>query len=190
MIVKNSTQDIGQWTRDYNPTELSTESYANAIVAGSIISRVNRDVRILENIDSDQIIPGSYENENTEQADFSKVKTLYGFKDASHYSKKTQRWIGYVLTVEGNTFKSRLEDLTTPGTDEVSEFEISDISPEDRELLQRGAVFYWSIGETMSNGQLKKESIIRFKRSAPFSSRDIDRMEDRAEFILKTVSWD
>lgn len=111
-------------------------------------------------------------------------------RNTTHYSKKTQRWIGHVTKIEKDKFFSRLDDLTSPGTYETGEFEISEVSPEDKKLLDRGAIFYWSIGETMSNGQLKKESIIRFKRSSPLTTDEVDAIEDKAEKRHKNLIWD
>lgn len=188
MIVINSTQDRNTWEKDINPTELSTEIYSEAIIQDSILNGVERNLfKLKEQKEFELLIDGDKFEINSNLAE---VKRLYGFRNTSHYSKKTQRWIGFVTKVEENVFYSRLDDLNSPGTYETAEFDTKEVSPEDLKLLERGAIFYWSIGETMSNGQLKKESIIRFKRSSPLSASEIDAIEDRAEERLKNITWD
>lgn len=186
MIVKNSTQQTNSWHVEDNPTELSTENYPDAIIEGSILNGVKRN---LFRIEKPEFFDLDLATENKEDS-LGDVKQFYGFKNSNYYSKKMQRWIGHVTKVDDSKFYSSLDDLTNPGTHEIAEFDISDVSPEDTKLLQKGAIFYWSIGDTMSNGQLKKESIIRFKRSSQWSSIDIDSIEDRAERIVQNISWD
>jgi hypothetical protein len=190
MIVKNSTQQISRWQADDNPTEISTDIFPEAIVEGSILNGVKRDLFRMEEKYFFELSFSDKSVELKEDASLGEVRKFYGFKNANYYSKKTQRWIGHVVKIEGAKFFSRLDDLTNPGTHEMGEFDISEVSPEDIKLVERGAIFYWSIGDTMSNGQLKKESIIRFKRSSQWSANDIDAIEDRAEKILKNIPWD
>lgn len=190
MIVKNSTQQTNRWHISNNPTELSTDNYPEAIVEVSILNGVERNLFKIKEKDPFEFTLISEKFELIENDDLGVVKKFYGFRNTSHYSKKTQRWIGHVMKIEGDKFFSKLNDLTNPGTYEIGEFDISEVSPEDIMLLGKGAIFYWSIGDTMSNGQLKKESIIRFKRSSHWSTTDIDAIEDRAEKIVKSISWD
>lgn len=189
MIVKNSTQKTKQWEKEVNPTELSTDIYPEAIVMDSILNRVERNLFKLKKEEKSQFELFTDGEEFEFDSNLGVVSKLYGFKNTSHYSKKTQRWIGYVTKVEENKFFAHLDDMNDSGTYEIAEFDASEVSPEDRILLERGAIFYWSIGETMSNGQLKKESIIRFKRSIPLTAAEIDAIEDRAEERLKNIPW-
>ena len=190
MIVINSTQKRNPWEKDVNPTELSTDAYSESIIQDSILNGVERNLFKLREQDQNESELIFNEDEFEVDSNLEAVKRLYGFRNTTHYSKKTQRWIGHVTNIDGNIFSSKLDDLSSPGTYEIADFDVAEVSPEDLKLLERGAIFYWSIGETMSNGQLKKESIIRFKRSSPLTSAEIDAIEDRAEERLKNISWD
>ena len=58
-----------------------------------------------------------------------------------------QQWEGIVETVGNESFTSRLRDLTNKEyyPREIAELPIEDISDDDQELLQEGAVFYLDI---------------------------------------------
>ena len=123
--------------------------------------------------------------------DLTEVQDKYGFKDSASYSIKTHCWQGYVVDINQNTFTAKLEGLKgNSGTYEIGEFEISEVSPDDKELLCTGAIFYLSVGSVMQNGQLKKESILRFKRAVNWTLTDFDSAVDLADRLSKNISWD
>jgi hypothetical protein len=118
-------------------------------------------------------------------------KLDYGFRDSKNYSRKTQTWQGFVIEINKSKFIAKLEDLTRPsGTYEIVEFELGDVSPGDIDLLQEGSIFYWSVGSIMANGQLKKESILRFKRVAQWSAEEYDKAADLADTLSKSIHWE
>jgi hypothetical protein len=110
------------------------------------------------------------------------VKHHYNlFKDSQNYSRKTQRWQGHILELKNDnkTFVAKLEDLSNPSsTNEILEFEVGEVSPDEIELVKVGAIFYWSIGTVMTNGQIKKQSILRFKRVASWTMAEFDSAAD------------
>lgn len=122
---------------------------------------------------------GVHERDNFDLQD---VKHHYNlFKDTQNYSRKTQRWQGFILDLknENKTFVAKLEDLSNPGgTNEILEFEVNEVSPDEIELVKVGAIFYWSIGSVMTNGTLKKQSILRFKRVASWTAEEFDNAAD------------
>jgi hypothetical protein len=69
-----------------------------------------------------------------------------------------QEWEGYVLSVEPETFTARLLDITANARteQEVAEFDKSELSEADRELLREGAVFRWVIGNQITRGGQKR----------------------------------
>lgn len=107
-----------------------------------------------------------------------------------NHSEKTQRWVGYIDTISGDEFSAKLEDLNDPGTYEVANFDIAEVSKSDKELLSIGAVFYWSVGYSNDNGQISKKSLIRFKRSVPFTIEEVDEVADWASKMVKRINWD
>jgi hypothetical protein len=106
-----------------------------------------------------------------------------------NYFSRTQKWIGHVTSKGDTYFNAKLKDLSFGGTDEIAEFEIEEISFEDREMIKIGAAFYWSLGYSNVNGQRKKESIIRFQRFLPWSSVDFDQATDRANDLFNQLNW-
>lgn len=112
---------------------------------------------------------------------------LYGMS----YYKKTQKWIGHITDIYVDSFKAKLTDLTSPGTYEIDEFDLEEITDEDKPLLSLGATFYWSVGySTSENGQVTKESLIRFQRIVEFTDEDNSEALDRASHLISTLKWE
>ncbi len=108
------------------------------------------------------------------------------------YSKATQRWVGFVtgINTRSNEFEAKLVDKSKGGTDEYVVFDLDEVSPDDNDLLRVGAIFYWSVGHEMKNGQQKNESILKFKREVGFSDADIIRAFDIGHDLLKGIDWE
>jgi hypothetical protein len=77
-----------------------------------------------------------------------------------------QTWEGVVVSRVGEEFEATLRDLTDRSAPaEAATFPVSEVSPDDRRLIEPGAVFYWFLGQELSSfGQLKRISTIRFRR--------------------------
>lgn len=112
------------------------------------------------------------------------------FFNSRNYFSKSQRWIGMVTEIHEESYFARLKDITNFGTDEECEFGIEEVSLEDKELLTIGSIFYWSIGYAVVNGQIIKESLIRFKRIPTWAVEDFDRAIDRAHYLESEINWD
>lgn len=110
--------------------------------------------------------------------DFPKLSGLIYVNNDKKFSKKIQKWKGIILEYNEKTFKAKLYDLTFGGTFEIGEFENEDISPDDSNLLAEGAIFYWSVGHYMENGQSVKRSDIRFQRLVTLDEDEIDRSKE------------
>lgn len=107
-----------------------------------------------------------------------------------NYSKTLQSWKGVIVEIKDGFFTAELSDLTNGGTKEIAEIELLSVSPDDRELVSLGASFYWSIGYKMSNGQITKESLIRFQRVIDWDSDDVDQWVDRASDLFESIKFD
>ncbi|MBF0320870.1 MAG: hypothetical protein HQL01_13810 [Nitrospirae bacterium] len=109
-----------------------------------------------------------------------------GFHENKARTVSLQKWEGYVLEIFEDTFIARLIDLTNESPDEEAEFYIDDLSGEDKELLQLGAVFYWNIGyHIASGGQRTRGSTIRFRRLPAWRKEDIKSATQKAERLLE-----
>ena len=119
----------------------------------------------------------------------------------NHYSfNSIQKWEGVVTEVGEDTFTARLTDLTNGGSgpshggpshgDEFIELSFDDVSsPDDIELIQKGAIFYWNIGFETLHGQDRKSSLIRFRRLPKWSKKKLEAMERKGKEIINQIQW-
>lgn len=99
-----------------------------------------------------------------------------------------QKWEGVVEKVASSSFTAKLTDLESQTTDEEVTISKDDISPEDISLIKENAIFYWSIGYLMKNGQRIKSSLIRFRRLPKIDS--FDHVLDIANKYKNSIIWD
>lgn len=79
-----------------------------------------------------------------------------------------QSWEGVVEEVFSTYFTALVVEPTST-VEEFAEIAMEEISPADRELLEPGARFYWSIGYQQNRfGQRTRSSVVRFRRVAPY----------------------
>jgi len=107
-----------------------------------------------------------------------------------NYIANSQKWVGYITELNKDFYTARLEDITHGGTYEVGDFFYDEVSKEDREYLKLGAIFYWSVGHSVRNGQVIKESIVRFQRLPKWTEDDYNEALDRANDLNQTLKWD
>lgn len=111
-------------------------------------------------------------------------------KISEDYFTNTQRWLGHIENIDGNIIYARLIDLVNGGTEETAEFDMKEVSHEDKKLVRIGAGFYWSVGYAYENRQISKKSLIRFQRLIELSNEDVDEALDRSADIRKNIVWD
>ncbi|WP_037361461.1 hypothetical protein [Asinibacterium sp. OR53] len=109
---------------------------------------------------------------------------------AKGFFTSEQRWKGHITKLTDTEFEARMEDLTKPGTFEIGEFEIRDVSPGDRELLSIGAVFYWSIGRSFNGNQVEKNALMRFQRLTSWSQEEFDVATDKGSELYEFFNND
>lgn len=92
-----------------------------------------------------------------------------------------QQWEGTVVTVGRDEFRATLYDLTTSnGSIEEATFPLEEVSPGDLALVVPGAVFRWSIGYRIQEGQKERVSRLHFARLPGWSRRAVERIEAEA----------
>jgi len=87
-----------------------------------------------------------------------------------------QEWEGYVLSVEGERFTARLLDLTAESNyeEEEAEISVSELSDEDRALLEIGRIFRWVIGyERSPSGTKRRISHIVFRNLPAWTEQEL-----------------
>lgn len=92
-----------------------------------------------------------------------------------------QKWEGFVIAVDAETFTARLTTLTGDEGDQVAEIYNDEIDDEDRALLEPGAVFYWSIGYLDKPSGRERFSQIRMRRLPAWSAAELRAAEKRAK---------
>lgn len=98
-------------------------------------------------------------------------------------SRPLQQWEAIVVFVGADGFDGVLTDLTVSDRPrERANFSFEEVSPDDRELLTIGAVFYWFIGyEITKSGQRKLVSSLRFRRLPAWTRSEIEAVQREAD---------
>jgi hypothetical protein len=178
---KTLTAKTGNWIEENSLTkyELTLNQNANIYrkLVGNYVNLVNHSTLPNENKESAKL------ESHLPEFKFPTLSNHYDIVQKK-FSKKVQRWQGVVTKFDNSTFEARLKDLTNGGTDEIAILEINDISPEDKELLSVGAVFYWSAGYHMDNGQIYKRSDIRFQRLITLDSEEFESALNNVDILL------
>lgn len=129
-----------------------------------------------------------FTEESIEKVDTPPYQIKPNLKYLRNYSNTLQSWKGNVVSIEGDFFVAKLEDMTAGGTKEIADIELMSVSPDDQKLVQVGATFYWNIGYKMNQGQITKESIIRFQRLINWDEEDYDNAADRASDLFDNIN--
>jgi hypothetical protein len=102
-----------------------------------------------------------------------------------------QSWEGVVLQVADDTFSVRVVDLRGDRAEEEMELEKQELSNFDLELLEPGAIFYWTVGYRLKlpRGARERVSQIRFRRLPAWSRSELSAAEERAERLARELDW-
>lgn len=97
-----------------------------------------------------------------------------------------QLWEGTVVACEEERFTARLSDRTNPANpDEIAEFDLEEVAPDDQYLVNPGALFYWSIGtEQTPARQVKNVAVVNFRRLPRWTQSSFRKAEQRAKNVL------
>lgn len=82
-------------------------------------------------------------------------------------------WEGVVEEIKNEYFEAKLLAITENRNTEFCTFKINDVDKLDRKLIKPGAIFNWCIFND------KTDTII-FKKSVPFTKKEIKEIENRA----------
>lgn len=102
-----------------------------------------------------------------------------------------QRWEGYVEALKKTGFEALLIDLAErPLHEERTQIDFDEVSAFDRNLIQPGAVFYWSMGyRVRPSGQREGLSVIRFRRLPTWTPEELDLAERAAKETAELFGW-
>lgn len=104
--------------------------------------------------------------------------------------KIVQQFEGVITSVGEDALWADLEDITDKNRPlEVVEISHEEFSISDRELLEAGSVFYWTIGfETSPAGQVRRVSEMRVKRNPAWSARDLEKARAKGDELFNRFS--
>lgn len=135
-------------------------------------------------------------NDSTDNAATSplRLRTSFTHFAPRHVVKnrfmELQRWEGVVTEISKEAFCARLVDLTGGDSDLEADFALDEVHREDKELIQLGAVFYWTIGYIEDRGQRIRASVIRFRRLPSWQKHELEAAEREADSFRKQLDWD
>ena len=99
---------------------------------------------------------------------------------AKEHFNAFQKWVGVILSVDRDVFTARLTPVVGEGSDQEAEIYLNEVVEEDHNLIQPGAVFYWSIGYLDRPSGRLRASVIRFQRLPAFTDEDIEAARAKA----------
>lgn len=73
------------------------------------------------------------------------------------------KWEGIVLEMDSDKIYSRMTDVLT-GEDYEFDFNLKDVNEDDRELVDKGAIFNFYTGYRMVGKTKKKDRLLKFRR--------------------------
>lgn len=184
--MTNKTIQKDHWILDTEYSNINEESKEKQIVIDSINSLISKNTEYIY-----------LENKQTNYIEFKEIYLIDKIPKISNrqisayknYMSKSQNWIGYVLKINEDSFFAKLEDKNEPTTYETASFDLEDVSTGDLELLKVGASFYWSVGYANQNGQVIKQSLVRFKRAINITTEEFDEISDKVNNFCKDLNW-
>lgn len=101
-----------------------------------------------------------------------------------------QAWEGAVLEVDDSSFVARAVDVAGEHADEEVSLPKDELSDFDLDLLEPGAIFYWTIGyREKPGGARERVSQIRFRRLPAWSTPQLEQVEVRADALARNLGW-
>jgi hypothetical protein len=131
-------------------------------------------------------------NDDLKPIDFNvPYSPVINYNQDKSYFLISQKWIGNVIEINNNSFIAKLIDKTNNGTYEIGEFEIKEVSEDDKSLLKIGSTFYFSVGfRNDKNGQKSKSNVLRFQRLANWTEDEMFNAIDSANQLNESIKWE
>jgi hypothetical protein len=101
-----------------------------------------------------------------------------------------QSWEGTVLEVKEDSFIVRVADVRAEHADEEIALSKDELSDFDLELLEVGAILYWTIGyRQRMGGSRERVSRMRLRRLPAWSALQLREAQSRAEDLERELDW-
>ena len=108
-----------------------------------------------------------------------------------------QIWEGRVEALRDGYFSARLFNQTEGSGEAEAEFDIAEVSPDDRGLVRPGALFTWHLGKDqvlyetpagVREGQIRKSAVIVFRRLPKWTRRDLDAVKAEVDELADLLN--
>ena len=110
-------------------------------------------------------------------------------KPAGDIYELKEKFDGVVLSVSNDSFDARLFPSQVENEPVEAEFPKDELSPEDRELLEPGAMFVLTIGYRTSGSSRRRESFFYLRRMPSMTGEQVDRASLRASQHRNDLHW-
>ncbi|MCS4434210.1 hypothetical protein [Aquiflexum gelatinilyticum] len=182
VIVDANLTNVGDKIgRQNSPMDFTINSKINFLK-----SKLETSDSKISDFENDEVIKEYFVMPNRFESKFM----INDLRFSKNYSTVLQSWKGVVIEINEGSFVGELEDLTLGGTKEIADFDLDTVSPDDKKLVQLGAAFYWNVGYRMTNGQITKESLIRFQRLIDWDLDDYNIAADRASELFENLIFE
>ncbi len=179
------------WVIDNNLFTDETQAIDKTVIEGTLQNKIEKRLNELKSLSTKNEDYNDPSNRQDSIAfELPSYKKDYSIIENIKSFVRSQRWVGHITAIHDEYFEAKLTDITNPTTYEIGEFDLSDISSGDKELISIGAAFYWSIGRAVTNGQVENKSLIRFQRVVPWNVSALNKVVDRAEDVFENLNWE
>lgn len=169
-----------------------TKTFALRQAESEVAEVHHRDTETLEGTGTLSFVDLSQKEQNKQSPSKSPFprKALF---DTRNGFKSVIKWEGRVDEIfqKEGVFSATLIDLKKGGTKETTQLPLVEVSDHDKLFLKPGAIFYWNIGYEKQNGQVKKVSLIRFRRlPEELQEEEWNNILDKANKLERALNWE
>jgi hypothetical protein len=115
------------------------------------------------------------------------ARSEVGERVRTHRQIISHHWECAVERIGSSTFTATLRSLRDPDDSEKeAEIPIDEVTPDDLELLEPGAIFYWTMGYDMTPaGTRTRFSLLKFRRLPAWTKKDLLRVNAEADALFE-----
>jgi hypothetical protein len=102
-------------------------------------------------------------------------------QEVREFFQAMQKWEGHVIWVGEDSFGARLVPIVGEGPDQEAEILTEEMAADDSNLIEPGAVFYWSIGYLDRPSGRLRVSLLRFRRLPVWTKDELEQADRKAK---------
>ena len=101
-----------------------------------------------------------------------------------------KKYEGFVTTRGEDSFSARLFENNGDYPVVEAEFDLEELSENDRELAVEGAPLVWTIGYAYEGSTRKRESLIYLRRLPVWSDKELEKARGAADDLTHAIRWE